>query len=215
LPQSQSILGPKVFGRDIELEDIDGDGHGDIVVTTNEGLKVFLTREDHRWEDVSMNLPRPKIGNSLMAVATGRFTDAERPQVAVCMLPDPTEAIEKVNSIGVYAWRGGEQGWEQIDRGLPRDEAYRDLRATDLNRDGKLDLLVMSIESGGVIFLGDGQGGFEGKGRLPGIHGKGRLALGDINADGWTDIVVGVPATKSHPEAGGPRAFLNGPAVWQ
>jgi hypothetical protein len=71
------------------------------------------------------------------------------------------------------------------------------------------------MENGAAIYLGDGKGGFTQKGRIPGILGRGRVALGDINADGWLDFAVAIPASKESPDKGGVRAFLNAPKHWQ
>lgn len=211
------LPGERVFGRDIELGDLDGDGIDDIVVTTSDGLKAFLTvpGEKPQWKDISKGLPVPAIGNSLMAVNIGRFTADKNPQIATCCIPDSSVAEGGRDSIGVYAFRADKQVWEHVDAGLPRDERYRDLRAADLNGDGNLDLLAMSLESGGAIYLGDGAGHFTAKGRLPGVHGKGRIAFGDIDGDGLVDIAIAVPAQKENPEGGGVRAFLNRRELWK
>ena len=113
------------------------------------------------------------------------------------------------------AWNAEKLTWEHVDSGLPRNEIYRDVACGDMNKDGHLDLIAMSRENGGVIYLGDGKGGFAPKGRLPGIFGVGRLALGDVDADGLLDVVVSIPATKERPEAGGLRAFKNRPELWK
>jgi hypothetical protein len=222
LPESSTIIDAKIpniayFGRKIELVDIDGDGLDDIVAATNLGAKVYLTRKGQpmHWDDISAGLPVPSIGNALYSVVPGHFTGGKSWEIAACMLSDPSSPREKRDTIGVYALSDDKKSWRQIDTGLARDENYRDLRAGDLNGDGKLDLVAMSLESGCVIYLGDGHGGFTAKGRLPGVHGKGRVALGDIDGDGLLDIAIAVPADKGHPEGGGVRAFLNRPEIWK
>ena len=222
LPESSTIIDASnpnspCFGHDIELADIDGDGIDDIVAASNHGARVYLTRQGQpmHWEDVSDGLPVPKIGNSLYSVVPGHFTGGKALEIALCMVADPSQPKDKRDTIGVYSFDAAKKRWKQIDTGLARDESYRDLRAADFNGDGKLDLIAMSLESGALIYLGDGKGGFTPKGRLPGVHGKGRVALGDIDGDGRTDIVIAVPAEKPHPESGGVRAFLNRPEIWK
>ncbi len=214
---TEGLPGESVFGRDVEVGDLDGNGLDDIVVSTSAGLKVFLTQPGDKphWKEISKGLPNPAIGNSIMSVCIGRFTADSAPQIATCSIPDTSVEQAGRDSIGVYAFRADKQTWEHIDSGLPRGERYRDLRAADINGDGKLDLLAMSLEQGGAIYLGDGNGHFTAKGRLPGVHGKGRIAFGDIDGDGLVDIALSVPAQKENPEGGGVRAFLNRRDLWK
>ncbi len=214
-PESRLLLHEMTFGKVIDLADIDGDGRDDIVATTNEGAKVFLTRgaDTLQWEDISTNLPNPKIGNSLQALAVAHITGAPQPELVVCKVTDPGDPPGKRNAIGVYQWRPAEKRWEQIDQGLDRDDDYRDVKAADMNGDGKQDLVVMTRASGAVIYIGDGTGKFKGEGRLPGLRTRGRLAIGDIDGDGRTDVAVTASASKNTPNGGGVFAFLNRP--WQ
>ena len=50
--------------------------------------------------------------------------------------------------------------------------------------------------------------------RLPEDMGPG-VALGDVDGDGWTDIVVAIPASKDNPEAGSVRCYRNRPELWK
>ncbi len=100
----------------------------------------------------------------------------------------------------------------------------------DLNRDGNLDLYVVSYvvedpkaprlcpeknspdgytccpptmypAADDVLFISDGRGGFENRGRGTGINGVDGKGLGivvfDMNQDGWPDIYVGNDATPN------------------
>jgi hypothetical protein len=218
LPESNQIINPATFGQHIDLVDVDGDGIDDIVSSTNRGLKVFVTRRNDsgfQWQDRSAGLPAPKIGNSISGQAVGHFTSDKSIQIATCLVPDPTIKPEAIDSLGVYAWNEAKQTWEHVDSGLRRGEVYRELGAADLNADGHLDLVTFSLESGAVIYLGDGKGGFAPKGRLPNMFGVGRIAFGDLDADGLTDLIVSIPATKDRPENGGLRAMLNRRELWK
>lgn len=214
--EARMLIHEQTFGKAVELADLDGDGRDDVFASTNEGAKVFLTRGDATlsWEDISTGLPNPKIGNSIQALAIGRFTGRVQPDLVVCMVLDPGDPPGRRNTIGLYEWQPAEKRWQQIDKGLDRDESYRDAKAGDMNGDGKLDLVLMSIESGAVIYLGDGTGGFQGKGRLPGRRTRGRIALGDIDGDGRTDVAVSASASKNTPKGGGVFAFLNPAGIW-
>lgn len=217
LPESAQIIDTKTFGSRVELVDLDGDGHDDIVANTNRGQRVYITHPGtpYSWEDRSAGLPNPKIGNSITGQCVGHFTGSKSFEIASCLVPDPMVKPELFDTIGVYAWDAEKKSWSHVDKGLPRNEVYRDLACADFNADGNLDLLVLSLESGGVFYLGDGKGGFHAKGRLPGIYGVGRIATGDIDGDNLVDIVISIPATKEHPEWGGLRAFVNRAELWK
>ena len=64
-------------------------------------------------------------------------------------VPQP-KLTEALDSLGLYGWNEAKQTWEHADRGLRRDEVYRELGAADLNADGHLDLVTFSLESGAV-----------------------------------------------------------------
>ncbi len=210
------LLSESEFGRALALADLDLDGRDDIVVATGARVRVFLTGRESppRWREQSQGLPAPARPDSLRALCVGRFSADPRPQIAVCSQPDAAQPESERDSVGVFAWNESRAAWEHIDTGLPRGDRYADLAAADFDGDQKLDLVALSLEHGAAIYLGDGQGGFAAKGRLAGVHGRGRVAVGDIDGDGRPDLAIAVPAAKDGPQGGGLRAFLNLPAIW-
>ncbi|MBL8858287.1 MAG: VCBS repeat-containing protein [Planctomycetes bacterium] len=217
LKESASILSRERMGKVIELADMDGDGIDDIVVTSNAGLKVFLTRKGDpmSWEDVSRGLPNPSIGNSITAARVARFVDGGWPQVVMTLLADPGDVGEDRNGIGVYQWNPDHKEWSHIDTGLTRAWTYRDVAVGDLDKDGKPDLVAMTPDAGGVVYKGLGGGAFKAIGRLAGVHGKCTATLGDVDGDGFLDVFVSTGADKGKPNAGSLRVLLNRPAVWK
>lgn len=64
------------------------------------------------------------------------------------------------------------------------------LRAMDVNEDGKMDLIVLNSSPGVSVLLGDSQGKFVTELALPISPGPASLAMADFNLDGKLDLAV-------------------------
>jgi hypothetical protein len=215
LPESSS-LGWIGFGMTIALEDLDGDGLDDLLCASKVGARAFLTRvaEDGSlsWLDASKGLPVPREGNTMRSVVAADVLGDGRLEVITGRIGPPTP---DANHFGVYRWDSDQELWIQIDSGVPRDLSYSEALAADFDRDGHIDLLLAA--SGLVaIYRGDGTGKFTLAGKLPGVVGsRHRAALGDVDGDGWIDLVLLSGGSKHERRSGALTVYLNGPDVWE
>ena len=93
-------------------------------------------------------------------------------------------------------------GGQASDAAPPPGPEYRETRidvgdaaasplVLDVNRDGVPDLLVASTGEGAVsVLLGEGDGSFREAGEIPAGENPVDLAAGDLDEDGWIDLVV-------------------------
>src|SRR5215469_13773812 len=76
---------------------------------------------------------------------------------------------------------------------LAVDASPESVALADLNRDGKLDLVVVSLDSNQTVsvFLGNGDGTFQPQARYAVGSFPYGLAVADVNLDGILDLIVG------------------------
>ncbi|MGV2497234.1 FG-GAP repeat domain-containing protein [Pelagerythrobacter aerophilus] len=103
---------------------------------------------------------------------------------------------------GRFAWRKGAFGQR------PHDTEH--VRAADFDRDGHVDVVfVAEDDRTHQLFLGRGDGRFvDASDRLPATSEGNALAVGDVNGDGLSDIVIGNSGGK---EGGRNFLWLNDP----
>jgi len=66
-----------------------------------------------------------------------------------------------------------------------------DVAITDLDQDGRPDLIVTNSASNTIsVLLGNGDGTFQPHSDFTTGRRPGSLAIGDLNLDGWTDVVT-------------------------
>ena len=211
---------PSEIGYDyggITVSDFDGDRIPDIALAMHgKGLKLFKGKGQGRYIDFSDGLPFEKEFKSralvcadfnndgisdIAAVSEAKFgKDFPPPSgVWVCCRPDNT-------------WRCSPIGDEKDVLGLYADQ----LIVGDINGDGNKDIAVASLVHvrSLIVWLGDGKGGFkpfnEG---LPQEKYYLSVALADVDADGWDDLVASITWTGDSPK--GLRVFLSRPDAFE
>ena len=101
----------------------------------------------------------------------------------------------KENKVLVYL-SNGKGGFISEDIELTGFNAPTNIAAADLNKDGKLDLVVLNTDRAQTdlnrasILLGDGKGGFTASAQLPLSIGSNTVKIIDLNRDGNLDLVI-------------------------
>ena len=139
--------------------------------TLSPGLAVFS----------STSSSIPLTGTSPSSVAVGDFNGDGIPDLAV---------VNALNPGGILILLGRGDGTFTPGTPLTPSGTSLVVVAADLNRDGKLDLVVGSTNSL-LIFLGNGDGTFTSTAFNPQMSSSvASIAVGDLNADGILDLAV-------------------------
>jgi hypothetical protein len=175
-------------GKVLGLGDLNGDGSLDAVLAYPSGGNFWVLWGDGNGSfRPSSNRDLPRNLRDVSAVAIADFTDDGRLDIICTNLQ---------GSVYVFI----NNGTEQIDRWSVRETfvggSLQSLAVSDLNRDGKADIVVSSIGRAAVL-LGDGTGSFSIVQRLAaGLYSGDSPAwieIADINNDTFGDLVTANP----------------------
>jgi hypothetical protein len=184
-----------IYGDDLLLADLDGDGRSDIVTGSGilgyRGL-VDLGKEDGSLQRVLVEGVRPDA--IFRGLAAGDFDHDGHEDFAVGYL-SREDGVWRTG-VDVLAGRPGNV-WERrtIWNQESQDGIYS-LASGDLNGDGSLDLVALTGNGDGWVFLGDGKGGLVreegpevtmGERACRGYH----VELADVDRDGADEILAG------------------------
>jgi FG-GAP-like repeat/FG-GAP repeat len=184
-------------GQSIAAADLNHDGTLDLVtvgVPTGSGTlgvaSVALGRGDGTFlvsSSIPVKIPG-EVGTTIF-LASGDFNNDSKPDLAAL--------IQVRNDLEVIAVLPGNGSGIFQSPVFTRVDTISgaSLAAADLNKDGKLDLVVGDSDGNFVVLLGKGDGTFEPEVDYPG--GGASPVLADFNQDGNLDIAVANVSTKS------------------
>jgi hypothetical protein len=158
--------------------DFNGDGKPDLAVPTTAGITILLGTGDG-------SAPYT-IGASVVESGAGCPITAD---VNGDGIPDLLLGATGLGGVGVYLGNG--DGTFDLDWVIPVGPA-NNIVVGDFNHDGKLDF----ADSSGEMALGNGDGTFQAPVAIPmtpAVGGFTWIAAGDLNNDGWTDLVATNP----------------------
>jgi hypothetical protein len=172
----------------IAVADINGDGRPDVLVAQLEGVAVLLGNGDGSFQGPVIYPTNSPFGNSGVAVAD---VNADNHPDLLVALAEGGVGVLLGNGDGTF---GAAQAY--ASGGVFADS----IAVSDVNRDGKLDLLVNNGNSfffrgGNVgVLLGNGDGTFQ-QARTYDTRGfdggfGGSIAVADVNGDGNPDVIA-------------------------
>lgn len=109
-------------------------------------------------------------------------------------------AVANYNSTNgsVSVLLGNGNGTLAAQTAYPTGSYSMNVRAVDLNNDGKLDLVVANFGSSSVsVLMGVGDGTFQPKVDYPAGASPWGLAIADVNGDGMVDVVATNPGSRT------------------
>ena len=183
----------------IVAADLDGDGKIDLFVPHRDGGQSLIFWNDGTGKfSVAPGNVGPKQSTTRAAVAA----DLDGDGIVDLVVGDAKD--------GMFIYRGkGQRAFEEPFPIGEKSGAPYSIGVMDLNRDGKLDLVVGRQEARGSVFFNQGSAKKSAFDEASWGDGQGTvygLALGDLDGDGWPDIVA---ARSEAPNA----IWFSGPVV--
>jgi len=203
-PEDEDEPGEFEGAEDLALGDVNEDGFLDLVVASpfKGGLNVYFGEPSGKsWHEAT--------ADGLPSSEDPEEVDGEGGGWAGRVLLQDMDGDGHLDVVATYyrgprVWLGDGKGrWRSGSQGLPSLPMgpwgmFRGLAVGDINRDGRLDLVVASRDKGPQVFLQQADATWQPTAEVfPALHGGSTaVALGDLNGDGLLDLLVGGMPTE-------------------
>lgn len=196
-----NLAGATLYG--LTAADLNGAGRADVVVSTDEGLFVFVNNGDGTFGLLNGYAPGGRPGNGFECLAVADMNRDGIPDLVVRNAG--TDGSFDHGSVGVLL--GNDDGTFQkavvTDSGGYFPNA---MAVADVNGDGKPDVVLAetatesSAQGLATVLLGNGDGTFEAPMSFPtaGPNAAAWVAISDVNRDGKPDIVETSPCSDAN-----------------
>jgi len=165
----------------VAIADINSDGANDVIYACRDSCQSLVYFNDGKG-NFARRAPWGPSKSSTRAMAVADFNGDGYLDIAACH-----------EALGCFVYLNDGKGNSRsggIRFDAPRAVPYS-MIATDLNRDGRPEIIVGYVEAPGVIYFNEGTGmKYE---SVPFGDGKGSIygmASADLDSDGWPDVVV-------------------------
>jgi len=153
------------------VADFNNDGKMDLAVANNDGFTSFLYGNGDGTFQPRVAQAIPQVGHAA-GLATGDFNRDSNADLVVA------------SSLGTYVYLGDGKGNFTLDANVPTGILSVSAAVADFNNDGFADIMIGDLAGYGVMWLGDGNGGFQ---TAPNTPGAVPGAIADFNGDGVPD----------------------------
>lgn len=175
------------FAQPVAVGDLNGDGKPDLITSTEAGMDVYLGNGDGTFTFSNQLQPALNfIGYPNYAAAAIADIDGDGKPDLIYMGGFRENIFSTVPQLVVLPGNG--DGTFGTPKTFPLQIQYTSLHVSDLNHDGKPDLVLSS--SNALAVLMNTGGGFGAEEPLVAGLFVGTPVVGDVNQDGYPDIVV-------------------------